>query len=237
MARILDDEAAKHNGGITDTVFFHHVKEWGNLESQMNSIKAKMAAAKKQAKDDGVDHADMVHAIKQSKRPLAEQTDQYNRRLSYYRFMRLPIGTHMNFVDDNISDTTGLTDEQREESWKNQGFIAGVNAVNRDTCPHDPNSVAGRIWLQGYDEGQAKNAEGIKKPTVAKVEAAPKEKAARGRKPKAKDEAPAGEEQTAATETAGEAAPNPDDWDNESPRVAPVTATDDFDDNPPSPDA
>lgn len=224
MSRILQDDIARHNGGVTDTVFFHHLKALTDLEKQEMTIKAKKSAAKKAAEDDGVNWADMKYAAKQNHRPLAEQLEEYNRRLTYLKFFKLPMAAQMDFIDPNLSDTTGLTDEQREENWKSQGFQAGVLAVNRDTCPHDPNSVAGRFWLQGYEEGQAKNAAGIKAPAD---EAPAAKKKAGGRKAKEQDPPAPTEETKASDDKPLDPPVSDDEWDAAAPKDG-----DGFDDGP-----
>lgn len=177
--KVLND----HNGGVTENTFFHHVRALEDLKKQATSVAGKIRAQKKLAKDDGLDIGDLDWAMKQRAKTLADQVASHNRRTAYLRFWKMPLGAQIDFVDE-INDETAMTDEQRQEKWENDGYVAGLEGKGMDVAlgDHDPNSIAGRFILEGWRRGQEKLGKGIKKkdpePKPAKEKATAKEAAA-----------------------------------------------------------
>lgn len=179
-----------HNGDVTENTFFHHFREWEDLQRQKSAIAGKIGQLKKRMKDDGIVVKDFEEVLSLRAMTVEDQVASFNAQLSYMNFMKMPIAAHMQFIDQ-FDDETNMTDEQRREKWDNEGYVSGRAGLNRDVCPHDPNSEAGRLWMAGYDRGQKENAEPIKKKSAAAKA-----------KPKAKDDGP--------DEANGDATPDPD---------------------------
>lgn len=168
MGKVIEET----NGDVSEGTFFHHDKEWDSLTSQMSSMASKKRALRKRMKDDGIDIDDFLYQKKKRAKPVAEQVASYNRQLLYGQYWKMPAAMAQVKLGE-INDELGLTDEQRQKKWQDDGFIQGRSGKGMDTSPHDPNSVAGRFWLEGWRDGQKKNAEGIKakkneKPAGAK---------------------------------------------------------------------
>lgn len=180
MGKVIDDTG---NGGVTEKVFFDVERELDSLERQSASLRAKRGALKKRATDDGIDWDDFIWSRKQRAKPAAEQLRSEQRRLAYRKFLRLSVADVMT-VGTEIVDETGLTDEQRHKKWSDEGYVIGISGKSMDLNPHDPNSIAGRMWIEGWREGQAKLGEKIKKKNEAEAAAAsgktPSEKSAAG---------------------------------------------------------
>jgi hypothetical protein len=155
---------ADHNGGLSESTFFHHLKIRDDLERQAMGIKAKQKAAEKSASDDGIDIAALKQVLKDRAIPVAERIKRFNQANLYRRFLGQPEGKMLPVLDENFNEDIGLTDEQREEKWRQHGYIGaregkGLTDVMGD---HDPNLAAGRCIREGWEKGQAENAKGIK---------------------------------------------------------------------------
>ena len=162
-----------HNSGTSEELFLSHVNKLRALEAEKQSIMGKIRAAKKIAKDDGVVLGDLNWALKIAEADPAEAAEQHNRRLAYLRYLRAPIGTQMSFLED--VDSLHLSDEERATRWHDEGFSTGARGGNRHECPHDPNSEAGRKWMDGYQAAQDQLAKGFKQ-----MEARDEQRAANG---------------------------------------------------------
>lgn len=159
--KVLND----HNGGVSESTFFHHMRQKNDLDSRKAKLAGDTKNWKKQAKDDGIDLGDLEHALKIGKLSIEEQIASHNRRVAYLRFMKRPIGEQISFIDETVPDETGLTDEQREKKWTDIGFVAGAEGKNMADVMsgHDPNSETGRWITAGWEKGQADISKGIKK--------------------------------------------------------------------------
>lgn len=170
MAQVLNGD----NGGVSEGTFFHHVRILEDLERQANSIKGKQSAAKKLAVDDGLNLKDLKKIMSERALTVDAQVESLNRQNAYRRFFKMPTSKAMPFIAD-IKDELGLTDEERQQKWEDEGYVAGKLGQNRDVCPHeDPNSLGARFWMAGYDKGQAELAKGIRQKPADK----PKDKPA-----------------------------------------------------------
>jgi ribosome modulation factor len=159
MARVLNGD---NGGGISSDVFWHHVRAFEDLERQMNSIKGKIGAQKKLAIDDGLILKDLDKVKKERAMTVDDQIASFNRQNAYRRFFKMPVAAFIPVLAD-VKDETGLTDEERQQKWEDEGYVAGKLGLNRDTCPHDdPNSLGARYWMAGYDKGQGELAKGFK---------------------------------------------------------------------------
>ena len=168
---------ADHNGGVTEKVFFDFHREYESLKAQASSIAGKMRALKKRGTDDGIDIEEYEYQRKRRNRPIAERQRAYENGRLYLRFWKDPLGAKMTEIKE-FSDEVGLTDEERQKKWEDEGYVAGAAGKNRDVCPHeDPNSLGARFWMAGYDKGQAMLGSKIKKGPV-KPEEKPAEKPA-----------------------------------------------------------
>lgn len=202
MPRILPD----HNGGVSENTFYHHDRIIESINSQMASLRSKLGTAKKAMSDDGLDWDDYKYAKKQRARTLADQIASHNRRLSYMKFLKMPIADKLPNVDA-FSDETDLTDEQRQEKWENEGYVAAREGKGMDSNPHDPNSISGRFYNEGWRRGQEENAKGIKAGPKPETAPAPTGAKKRGRPSKADKEAA----EAAAKAAAAPAAPPAND--------------------------
>lgn len=149
-----------HNGGLTGDTVAKHVRAMAAAQKLIADGKDAEKAAKKAAKDDGVPVKELERALADSRMDPQALVDRENRYISMLKLLRAPVGTQFSFLDD-VDDSAALTAEQLNKKWHNEGYQAGISAKNRDTCPHDPNSEAGRAWGEGYAEGQEKNLSGI----------------------------------------------------------------------------
>jgi len=149
--------------GISEDVFFHHDRIFTDLKKQQSSIAGKMKAAKKSAEDDGLNYEDYKWALRQRALSVEQQRISHNNRYAYLRFYKMPVSEQMAPIAE-LKDAVGLTDDERQKKWEDEGYVAGVTGMNRDTCQHDdPNSIAAKFWMAGYDRGQAKLGKGFKK--------------------------------------------------------------------------
>lgn len=106
---------------------------------------------------------DLETVMKDRLIPISERIKSHNNRTLYQRFLKVPGAEDIPILDEKKADGLGLSEEEWQARWENDGFIAGRTGRNRDTCPHeDPNSLGARFWMAGYDRGQAENAAGIK---------------------------------------------------------------------------
>ncbi len=169
MAKVHGD-----NGGVSEKVFFDFDREYSSLKSQASAIAGKMRALKKRGEEDGLDVQEYEYHRKRRMRPLEERRKAYENGRLYLKFWKDPLGAAMNAIDD-IKDEVGLSDEERQKKWEDEGYVVGISGGNRDQCPHpDPNSLGARFWMAGYDKGQAKNAPKKKAPSPEPVEDGPR---------------------------------------------------------------
>lgn len=189
--------AAGDNGGVTEGTFFHHVRAIEDIKKQQSGLSGKMRQAKAKAKDDGIDIQDLEWALKQRAQSAEQQRKSHNNRVAYLKFMKMPIAEHLGAITEEISDEIGMSEEDRQKKWENDGYVAARQGDGRDKNPHDdPNSLGARYWFTGWERGQAENAKGIKKKPAdkpaapaaekAKPQHEPEVQAASGRKAKAK---------------------------------------------------
>lgn len=173
MSRVL---SAGDNGGITENVFFEHVRAMEEIQKRKMKLMADEKAAKKLAKEDGIDLEDLKTVQRERAMSLAEQIASHNRKTQYQRFFKMPIGQHINIVDENFSDETGLTDEEREAKWVGFGQVAGLEgkSLNEVLSGHDPNADTGRWITTGWEKGQATLGSKIRQK---KADPAPEKKA------------------------------------------------------------
>ena len=150
MARVL-----AHNGGVTEKVFFDFEREYSSLKSQASAIAGKMRALKKRATDDGLDVEEFEYQRKRRDRPIEERRKAYENGRLYLKFWKDPLGAQLAEIAE-VKGDVGLTDEEREKRWEDEGYIVGARGGDRKECPHpDPNSLGYRVWSMGYDKGQA----------------------------------------------------------------------------------
>lgn len=170
MPRVLSGD----NGGVTEKVFFDFDREYQEAKSMMTSAAAKMKSVKKRGADNGIDVPEYEWTRKYRNKTLEQQRTAHNHRVAYMNFWKMPIGAKIAEVDE-FSEDVGLSDEDRQKKWENDGYVAAREGKRRDTCPHpDPNSLGARFWMAGYDRGEKQNtmenAKGIKKGAAPKHE-------------------------------------------------------------------
>lgn len=157
MSKVLEET----NGYVSESTFFGHDREWDGLKSQMSGLAGKMRALRKRMKDDGIDIEDFVYQKKKRAKSVSDQTASYERQRLYGQYWKMPVAVAQAELG-TVADETGLTDEQRQKKWQDDGYVVGISGKGMDQNPHDPNSVAGRFWIEGWREGQKKLGEGIK---------------------------------------------------------------------------
>lgn len=150
------------NGDVSPEVWWQRYNEYTNLLKAQASLNAKKAAAKKAAKDDGVEWKDFQDVDKMRALSMSEQIAKHNRMVRMMQFLKQPVAVHMTLIDETLSDETGLTDEQREEKWNNYGYVKGRGGETLAEAleGHDPNSETGRWITDGHENG--KNALGTR---------------------------------------------------------------------------
>lgn len=154
MSKILND----HNGGVSQAVFMTHFHELQRLEKAKKEVEDKIKAQKKRAKEDGIVLKDFETIRKELKITEEERIARHNRLISYRRFLSIPSANQMQYVEETQLRMEDMTEEERRAHWRNEGLQAGLGGKNRDECPHNLETEAAGLWMEGYDEGQAKNA-------------------------------------------------------------------------------
>ena len=168
-----------HNGGVTGDIFCRSARLIADAEAKVEEAKKGLKEVEKRVKDDGVDLKDLRYIMKEAKGDPTQYIERLNRRTQYLAWLRAPVAKALSRIEPYDPDMADMSEEEREQYWKDQGFQAGLRADNRDTCPHDPNSRGGQCWLEGWEEGQLKNLSGITAPAKG-----------RGRSSKKKDTPP-----------------------------------------------
>lgn len=183
MSRVLTESEGSNGNGPSEATVFKHWKAMKTLASRLSALGADKKKAKAAAEDDGVLWADLEAIDKMGNMALTEQIQKHNRQLRMRKILRDPMAQHLHFIDETLSDETGLTDEQRQKKWNDIGFVASIGGSGLDVAMegHDPNADTGRWIREGWEAGQAQNAKGIKekpKPAPAAAPAAEKAPAA-----------------------------------------------------------
>lgn len=244
-----------HNGDVSKNTILSHYTAIRDLEKKKKEIASKITAQKKAAADDGVDVKDLMKVGKELLITEAEQIERENRMIWYRRCLGVTIGEKQQFVEDTPLRMEDMTEEERRAYWRDEGLKAGRAGNNRDTCPHQLESEAAILWMEGYDEGQAANApkkggkvvdisSAKKNEAQEALNEGAKKRSGRGRPKKVKPEeqAPPAPEEESAPAPDEEKAQDPegasedDAWDNEPSDTSSQTTDDDWDAAAPSPD-
>lgn len=160
-SRVLNGD---DNGGVSEAVFFQHLRNVDDVAKQKMALVAREKAVWKAATDDGISKDDLKVVMKDRAQTVDQRIASFNRRNSYRRFLKMPEALNLPVLED-MKDEIGLTEEARHKKWEDEGYVAGKSGKNRDVCPHtDPNSIGARIWMGGYDKGQAAIAPKKKPP-------------------------------------------------------------------------
>ena len=146
---------------VPEPIFLGFVGKLKKLEAEKDSIVGKIRALKKQAKADGVDLKAADTALKIAALLDDEARSQHNTALAYMKFMRLPIGSQMSFLDGIEDDISEMSEKQRRSKWFDDGWACSARGGDRIDCPHDPTGDAGQAWMDGYQENQVKILAGI----------------------------------------------------------------------------
>lgn len=157
------------NGDVSEFVFFGILRDYEDLNKRKAKLASDEKTLRKRAKDDGVNLNDLKQVLRERALTVDEQVQAHNRRLAYRRFLKMPASAQMTFIDESLSDETGLTPEQREQKWQDIGFVAGREGKSLTDVMQgvDPNSEIGRWITTGWEAGQEENAKGIKQKARA----------------------------------------------------------------------
>lgn len=142
-----------HNGDMSPETLLRHVAAIRRLTQAKDDAVNKIRNARKQAKDDGIDLKTLDRVMREQFTPPEELLADHNKLVSYRRFLALPIGAQMSFLDPIQGE---ITPERIKAEAKSEGEQAGLRGEGVDRNPHDPNSDAGRAWLDGQEIGQQK---------------------------------------------------------------------------------
>lgn len=165
MGRILSDGRRGHNGGVTQSVFLKHKGKYDSLSSRKSKLASDEKQFWKDADDDGITKGDFKWALKQESLTAAERAASHNNRRAYLKFLgHGELSEAMVEVDENAFDEVGKTPEEREAHWRDHGKRHGLEGKGLDVAmgKHTTDSEAGQWIQQGWAEGQAELAKGIK---------------------------------------------------------------------------
>lgn len=166
MSKILAD----HNGGVSEKTFFDAVRAKEDIKKRKGKLAADEKEINKRIIDDGIIMDDLNWVLRQRALTLEERIASHNARMAFLKYLKMPEGTQITFIDPAMSDETGLSPEEREEKWQNFGYVAGRagQGLSDVMQGHDPNGETGRFITTGWEAGQADLAKGIKqKPKAA----------------------------------------------------------------------
>lgn len=156
MARNLnkpDGNGVGHNGGMSEETFFRHLAAIVAATGPRDAAAAVLRSVRKQARGDGVDLGKLDQMIKMSTWDPEEIRSHFETLQRYAAWMKMPIGTQLDLFE-------GIPMAARPGfDWKAKGFHAattkmGVPGTPPADCPPDQMQA----WLEGWNEGQVKNA-------------------------------------------------------------------------------
>lgn len=169
MSRVLNEgdpsQGGSNGNGPSERVILNHYRTMKDLESQKNSISAKISKHKAQCKEDGVDYADLKFADGLRALAIEELAAREARRHFFVKCIVPSAVALFPPIDAAQFSEVNQTEEQRQEKWITHGYVAGgVDGKSLDVAMegHDPNGETGRWILEGWQKGQAENAAGIK---------------------------------------------------------------------------
>ncbi|MGO4337820.1 GapR family DNA-binding domain-containing protein [Labrys sp. KB_33_2] len=155
-------ESVSNFTNVPEPIFLGFVSKLQSLTSEKDSIVGKIRALKKSAKADGIDLKAAEKALKIAALMDEEARAEHNTTLAYMKFLRLPIGSQLSFLDGNDDDISEMSEKQRQTKWFDDGWACSARGGNRVDCPHDPTSDAGQAWQDGYQANQRHILEGIR---------------------------------------------------------------------------
>lgn len=151
--RVLDDlTAAGSNGPSFEDIRFHFAK-LKSLKDKVATANGEYQAARKIAKEAGLDPAVLSALMKREKQD-PDEVKLYNRQLAR---AAQAVGLDLQL---DLFDKSGIS---REAQIFDDGLKAGIAGKSTSDGPHDANTEAGQTWLAGWTLGQSRNVAGIGK--------------------------------------------------------------------------
>jgi ribosome modulation factor len=151
--RVLDDlTAAGSNGPSFEDIRFHFAK-LKSLKDKVATANGEYQAARKIAKEAGLDPAVLSALMKREKQD-PDEVKLYNKQLAR---AAQAVGLDLQL---DLFDKSGIS---REAQIFDDGLKAGIAGKSTTDNPHDANTEAGQTWLAGWHLGQSRNVAGIGK--------------------------------------------------------------------------
>lgn len=151
--RILDDLTARGSNGPSFDDIRHHFQRLKALKDKVASANGEYQAARKIAKEAGVDPA-VLSALMKAERQDPDEVKLYNKALGR---AATAVGIELQL---DLFDKSGIS---REAQIFDDGLKAGLAGKGSTDTPHDANTEAGQTWLAGWHLGQSRNVAGIGK--------------------------------------------------------------------------
>jgi uncharacterized protein (UPF0335 family)/ribosome modulation factor len=142
---------------MTEGLFLHHANKISKAEQKLFTARADHQNARKAAKGDGIDLKALDRARKRAKRDEHELIEEHNTDVLYSRWLGIPF-----WRQAELFRAEEITEEVVLERAYNDGMRVGKLGGDESDNPHDASLPAGRSWLDGYRDGQAKLMEGFK---------------------------------------------------------------------------
>ena len=156
----IDDRAAAKREALPDKThnqptqaeYLQYIARHKFIEDQMASLRKKKNLMRREMKNAGID-CQTFDAIRRL-HALGDDAVEDNMRnqVRYLRFMNMPVGSQMTFLDEERPDTISPDIVQKAFT---DGLTSGMMGGNFDDNPHELNTDAGQEWQKGYNEGQA----------------------------------------------------------------------------------
>ncbi|MGB3898160.1 MAG: hypothetical protein WA973_06365 [Mesorhizobium sp.] len=157
-------EAVGHNSGMTDddrkTLFFINRNEWVRLVAAKKAADAALKNHGKQIKADlGENGMAQIKEYERARTPegKAKIQAEIEAKRDAWRWAGLPVNTQA-----DLFGKLAPIDEEAFEAGEESG-LCGETLNN----PHDPTTLAGKKYEEGWKSGQAKLGAGIKKKEAA----------------------------------------------------------------------
>ena len=150
-----------HNGGVTQELLLSHLADLNRLKSQEEKAKTAYKKARKKAKSDGIVLMDLDYAVSQAEKLPEEVIAAHNTRIQYMDWMGIPTAKMLTKVEPTDERHLELTDEERAENAKQDGYVAGREGKDQKQNPHDLNTPAGQGWMEGWHQGQKELVPGM----------------------------------------------------------------------------
>ena len=142
---------------VSEGLLLVHLSKIGAAEKKKDEAVNALRAARKSAKQDGVDLKTLDALRVLAKLSATEIAHGFNTMVSYSRFMSVPVYGQM-----QLFESVEVSEETVTAAAKDRGLHDGKMGRGEETNPYDIGSPAGQAWLAGHREGQEALLRGIK---------------------------------------------------------------------------